>query len=808
MRKAQSYIFQWGLRALAFGIVGKVLYHFFLNKKIADSKRQQLVNSKYKKQETSEKQGELKNHERGASDLKVDSVQKKVSKSYLSDIEVNAIIEPRFSKIHTEKGVKTTAFFIDDKRQFLLTCYHLMEAEKVINVQKLILGMVFFVTAKVLQEPQQQGGEHESGSSTNILPLIQAGKAMISSISEPNPTGNAIRDSHDRSRLLNAEYQDGSFIANIYIPSDQDIGTLKNYRYFDLLILKEQSNNPFEEKLTISQEIHFLKNGDPLLIGERIYLGGYPLTQDQYTFTTGIIASHSVEESMIESVVIEAPVAPGNSGSAVFIQRFGQLYLIGIVSSAVAHIPEELQEMRGELKPSSPGKNEQALSLKLDKISEVLFRNLITGKAKVVVLRENSIYHLLDPMLQLPDVESPKAIFLIPGLSATKKSLSERLFQYINRNNRQLTIDQMLKFIFFHPDILTKFSLQSHSDIQKILIEDVDKEKNFVEFKEQLNQDEQLNLSRVKIGIDPSTPTNMRKIFQNGMQSLYAYAYWISKKRLKDNVLQERGELWEEVKINKNAHYTPKFDGHHISENIKELSAEKCLAILHERKKDNSFFNTNTVVTGEAVRQDLNDEVKQDFIKQAYMIFASQAANAGMVLETFWILTVGKYKMITFNQEDADKRQIQKIPEIKEEFYYGVIRNRNGFFMHHFESSKSYMSIDGCRYQLMCREPAPEELSSIAKGELIMFVFKQEQWFIHFTHDRQGVVVAEVKVVAHINLLAGILGKNTQGCYVNAENLVEVRKIAAVFDSRTSIYPPYQEGVVKDVPVVYRFKSL
>lgn len=46
------------------------------------------------------------------------------------------------------------------------------------------------------------------------------------------------------------------------------------------------------------------------------------------------------KEGRRDSVIIEALVAPGNSGGPVFLERNNRLYFLGLISSEVAHITE------------------------------------------------------------------------------------------------------------------------------------------------------------------------------------------------------------------------------------------------------------------------------------------------------------------------------------------------------------------------------------------------------------------------------------------------------------------------------------
>ncbi|AYV76547.1 MAG: hypothetical protein Terrestrivirus8_40 [Terrestrivirus sp.] len=209
------------------------------------------------------------------------------------------------------------------------------------------------------------------------------------------------------------ECDDEILIGKINIPEDLNYSDrqkiLKNFAYFDVVpikIMRFKNSHTLQETSTV---IYTGDKIDPLpqeeddpMIGEKIYFGGYPLTQQVYTFSAGMISSITSSENKT-CYVIEAPVAPGNSGSQVFIQRNGNIHSIGIISSEVAHVPEKMISYKkilqniigpGGISVGINGKQVDFVEC-FKELSTTLLDNLSTGKGKVY--NTPCINNLLDP---------------------------------------------------------------------------------------------------------------------------------------------------------------------------------------------------------------------------------------------------------------------------------------------------------------------------------------------------------------------------------------------------------------------------
>lgn len=199
--------------------------------------------------------------------------------------------------------------------------------------------------------------------------------------------------------------------------------------------------------------IPFLSDKTQLQHGQDIYFAGFPLTQDYYTFSRGMLAA--IDESTLrDTVTIEAPIAPGNSGGPVFTVIHGDLYFLGLISSEVAYITDEVERIRklqsmGQIGIElTTGGGIEFFRTVLDTF-DMLLRNLATGKGNFIWL-EN--FDQLFNLSNLPNFYELDRQFLVPRpvLPPPKKL---RLYEYINeRKMTRLTGKDMIAYIKSYPD--------------------------------------------------------------------------------------------------------------------------------------------------------------------------------------------------------------------------------------------------------------------------------------------------------------------------------------------------------------------
>ncbi len=222
-------------------------------------------------------------------------------------------------------------------------------------------------------------------------------------------------------------------VGEIRFPEDADEEKkktmLRNFAYFDavpLSIISFQDDSPFmggNKLIYTGKKIEPLPKNEEVQIGEKVYFGGYPLTQQAYTFSTGVIAAVTTLESRT-CFVIEAPIAPGNSGSPVFIQRKGELYWIGVINSEVAHVSEKMLEIREKLAKTQEGLKVGDIGFleSFRELTTTLLDNLSTGKGKA--FQVESVEDLYTRELK-PEVIYPSLDFLVPRYPKPRNSVKE-----------------------------------------------------------------------------------------------------------------------------------------------------------------------------------------------------------------------------------------------------------------------------------------------------------------------------------------------------------------------------------------------
>lgn len=156
----------------------------------------------------------------------------------------------------------------------------------------------------------------------------------------------------------------------------------------------------------VDHPIEIIDNAFDLREGMKVYFGGFPLSQNSITFGRGIISSIKKDlETDIQYFTIDGTSVAGNSGSPVFIQDQGKIYLIGIVVSQIANWGTDLTSgfslmrtfetlnrlQRGESltlqKPHGQASDTTYLNELFFKSIVALKDNISTGIGKVIDIR-------------------------------------------------------------------------------------------------------------------------------------------------------------------------------------------------------------------------------------------------------------------------------------------------------------------------------------------------------------------------------------------------------------------------------------
>lgn len=231
-------------------------------------------------------------------------------------------------------------------------------------------------------------------------------------------TNNIIKDllslqnKENKETILVTEYVeidcDGEILkGSVYIPSNDPIDRqkiLNNYSYFDTVPIMIDSfsdgcqYSPLYRFIKTGHKINCIPNYENIMIGEKVYFGGYPLTQDSYNFATGNISSITYSEARI-TYIIDAPIMAGNSGSNVFVQNNGKIYSIGVINSCIANVSEKILENKKtlevmgtgaiQIRSKLDGSNIDVIEM-LKELTTTLLENLSTGKGKAFNIPEIS----------------------------------------------------------------------------------------------------------------------------------------------------------------------------------------------------------------------------------------------------------------------------------------------------------------------------------------------------------------------------------------------------------------------------------
>jgi S1-C subfamily serine protease len=139
------------------------------------------------------------------------------------------------------------------------------------------------------------------------------------------------------SNILISLYQKGDFKAEILSNKQSPDSILHDYA---ILKIDAKEELPFFElnKSFIFEE------------GERIYFGGFPLTQNNLTSHTGLISSIRETQTNFgiktqQVIDIDATVVGGNSGGPLIIKKEDKYLVIGIISQQVALITKSFNQL-------------------------------------------------------------------------------------------------------------------------------------------------------------------------------------------------------------------------------------------------------------------------------------------------------------------------------------------------------------------------------------------------------------------------------------------------------------------------------
>ncbi len=428
-----------------------------------------------------------------------------------------------------------------------------------------------------------------------------------------------------------------------------------------------------------------------LIIGEGIYFAGYPLTQSEYTFSSGMISAvnfHPADEQR-SHIVIEGSVTPGHSGGPIFVYRNKKVLFVGTISAELAHLTEELLAMRDKLSSTRNdpslrkyGNVEQSYfqlsentTLIVEKhffndmaaareLTEVTLRNLNTGKARVILLNDISL--LLKSTLS-NQIINPNLDFYVG------KGEQTGICGYINRaGDGCFTFEIARGFLILHGDTLGCDSITKQHNKQtggKSL------EGTHLKFPSQMNED----LTVVIVNGLPCIYNDQSEVHKNTstaiLRGLYGYCYGVSVGKLKNNVVQYPVDGKK-----RNYHMSKSFFDKHFS----ILSGDRKESTMAGRNTAKSRTVPKSTIIRTKELDSFNDEIiarnKNSFFGKHQNAAAKKSSESGNVVHSLVYRSISKYHTATFESHHVDVTEDSAVSHV----YYSVVGYNNEFIVNHF----------------------------------------------------------------------------------------------------------------------------
>ncbi len=203
---------------------------------------------------------------------------------------------------------------------------------------------------------------------------------------------------------IEVEYQDTTYKAI------HSIENLERACYYDTCVF-QIGDDDFEPKTPLTYCMEAPK------LGEKVYFGGYPITQEVPSFHKARVSSVEDAEDAL-SFQIDGAVLPGNSGGPVFIQRGKELLLIGMIFAEMASVDRGFVREKERVKERLPNARVIVHGVGILKVIshvvDAVFDNLATGIGKVI-----SIRHVQGLSEEAPPPQAPSP-FAIGGYPVIK----------------------------------------------------------------------------------------------------------------------------------------------------------------------------------------------------------------------------------------------------------------------------------------------------------------------------------------------------------------------------------------------------
>lgn len=460
------------------------------------------------------------------------------------------------------------------------------------------------------------------------------------------------------------EAQGRIFFGEVYIPPkisfEDKRSYLKNYALYDsvpiqIKTLEDGSDYLLSyEKLNIEDDIEPLAKDEKIELGEKIYFAGYPLTQNNYTFGKGMLASTDTSQER-NSLIIDGNFSVGHSGGPCFMQKEGKIYWVGQISSQLAKLEEDYLVNIEKLKQSKDAISIGNVGIidALVQTSEAMVANLTTGKGRIIRFNLEQLLNLkkelvIDPYLDIW-IKRKRLSTLAPGL---------KFFQYINQyTNCSVEIKHIKEYV---NNCLDKSSREFINQV----IGNTDLSKCSVTFRQKLDQDQKYD----------SNHMTLRGINQVIFKSVFNLTVLASKGKIIGG-LKNYGNAEHVVQ---NCFLTNKFIRDHIVGNSRKDTEQKAKIISAARNVSKSS------VIGQQDIEFITEEVKktQKHYKDSHERAHQIGIQKAKLIRSVFFKSEPKYQITTFSENNNE-------PEIKKNcaFFYSVRPFSGTYYMHHFETT-------------------------------------------------------------------------------------------------------------------------
>jgi|GEM_PF-3909520 len=372
-------------------------------------------------------------------------------------VEINHSIQSMFCQVFYGEH-RGTGFFVDDEEKYLLAPYHLIfpkSKHDFLDCAKDSLKLASEAKSQVSNESSDlsDAEKKQAGSSDSKLDFdLEKLEFTIIRNRDPKPLTGVIW----KKAYRNIDEKSGDAESK-----NKKIKLLPQYEAVDLIpIVISSSESDLSGEIKISRKLIMVN--PPLFIGEEVYFGGYPLSQEQYSFSKGMISSVLGDESHSTIIVIDGPVSPGHSSSPVFVKR-DKIYFVGTIYSSVASISEQMHIIHKKLQSKAyPGSEVQE---NISEIIRMMFDNMSTGKGRAIVLSDlQNLFSEECTLLGFPkgSMDLQTSSRSRPGSVTDERRSHKKLYTVINesRCNGSLAANLLIKYVSDYADNSTKGSFQ------------------------------------------------------------------------------------------------------------------------------------------------------------------------------------------------------------------------------------------------------------------------------------------------------------------------------------------------------------